>query len=195
MNTEGNMSELNNEWKCPKCGALNTYGNFCGECGEPKAVAASFAPKPAPVPAPEPVASEVPAPAPEPVPQAAPAAASKPKESPKDEKHANILCAISLVCMHGVPALLGALMKLVDAFVYDEDVSMIFSGVMALLVFASWIAAVVLMIYVRVKYRNNVFGKVIMWIYIAETIAAIIATIVLVVACAAFLHECSQGAW
>ena len=47
------------------------------------------------------------------------------------------------------------------------------------------------MIIVRVKYKNNTFGKVIMWIYIILLALGIIAVIILIVTCVNIIRECN----
>ena len=169
------MSEnMNKDWVCSKCGTLNSSGNFCAECGEPKP--APVAPAPAPAPSPAPTASPAP--------------------SKADEKTANLMCTISVVCMYASPILTGIVTRVAEALIYDTDVTNVISSIFAVLTMLAWLTAIVLMIYVRVKYPKNVFGKVIMWIYIGQAILTVILVVVALVACAAFLHECSShGAW
>ena len=55
------------------------------------------------------------------------------------------------------------------------------------------IGAWVTMIIARVKYKESVFAKVLMWVYIGLLIAAVVSTIILVAMCWAFI-ESLQGA-
>ena len=52
------------------------------------------------------------------------------------------------------------------------------------------LAAIGIMIYVRVKYPNNLFGKVIMWIYIVFTILTIIGLVLLIMLCNSMAQSC-----
>ena len=53
----------------------------------------------------------------------------------------------------------------------------------------SSIAGIVIMIIVRIKYPQNTFGKVLMWVYIVEYILLIILGIVIVIACGAAISD------
>ena len=194
------MSENNNEWKCPKCGVMNSYGNFCGECGEPKVIAASFAPKPAAAAA----AAPAPAPAPVPAPVAAPAPSqpsgnnpSANKETPEDKKAAEKLCIISLICMYAGPAVFGAMFYGLEYLgeSLGSEVVQYLSLIPGILYCASWVAAIVLMIMARVKYPKNTFAKVLMWIYIGQAILSVIAVILFVILCAASVSYCVNSGW
>lgn len=55
------------------------------------------------------------------------------------------------------------------------------------------IAGIALLIYVRVKYPGNKFGKVLMWIYIVLAILMIIAIIVIIIACSMAMITCGEG--
>lgn len=178
------MSDMNNnDWVCPKCGTLNNSGNFCVECGEPKpAVPVTPAPQVAPE------TSAAPAPAP------VPSYSQKPKEKPEDEKAATMMCLISVLCMYATPVVTGIVGRLCEALPSQEAAGIV-SMVMVSVAGLSWIASIVLMIIVRVKYRQNLFGKILMWVYIGQLILAIIGCIILFVACAAFVDGCNQGSW
>ena len=88
---------------------------------------------------------------------------------------ANKLCGISLACLVG-PGLLcflfGALLAILPEL--ETLVDLLF-GLLALLDGGGKIASIVLMIYVRVKYPKNKFGKILMWIYILLIILSLLA--------------------
>ena len=91
----------------------------------------------------------------------------------EDDKKANLLCTISLILGFGsgmIYAILSSIFKELEPF---------FSSIYSLCPLAS----LVFMIIARVKYPNNKFAKVLMWIYIILTILGIIAFIVFAVAC------------
>ncbi|MBP5269014.1 MAG: hypothetical protein J6Z29_10710 [Ruminococcus sp.] len=100
------------------------------------------------------------------------------EESPEDKKRANNLCLISLILGHGLSLFSYILTQIIDMHTYS-----IF-GTAGLIAF-------ILMIYVRVKYPKNKFGKVLMILYIVEIIIAIIALIAIIAACASCLNDCS----
>ena len=52
------------------------------------------------------------------------------------------------------------------------------------------LAAIVIMIVVRVKYPKNKFGKVLMWIYIIELILTMLLLLIIIITCAGILHDC-----
>ena len=54
------------------------------------------------------------------------------------------------------------------------------------------IAALVIMIYVRVKYPKNIFGKVLMWVYIALFTMYIIFMVAVIIACGIACAACTE---
>ena len=114
--------------------------------------------------------------------------------SPEDNQKANIMCVISLVCHFIVPFLGSFLLGgMTSSFSEINDVSAgsTITSLLSLIVSCSYLASWVLMIIVRVKYKNNTFGKVIMWIYIILLALGIIAVIILIVTCVNILRECN----
>ena len=113
--------------------------------------------------------------------------------SPEDNHKANILCVISLCCMFGGPLL----SSIVTGFFYGttssetigSQLSSFFYSISGIAHIAAWI----LMIYVRVKYKRNTMGKVLMITYIILLVLAILGIIILVascLACAKDLRDC-----
>lgn len=89
-------------------------------------------------------------------------------------KKANVMSGISLALKYLPSLFIGFFMQFFNLF----SESAVYDGIIALsmlAVIASYIASFVLMIIVRVKYPKNIFGKVIMWIYIGELILGILA--------------------
>lgn len=130
--------------------------------------------------------------------------------TPRDKRNAHILCYISIACAV-LPIIawilceafyMARIATIGPSYTQNEYAGSITSltdvavSVLVLLSGLSSIAALVLMIVVRVKYPSSVFGKVLMWTYIALFAAAmIITTIVLVtcaIACNDALDECSN---
>lgn len=119
---------------------------------------------------------------------------------PEDERKANVFCIASLICVF-LPRVLqflgyllfGTLLQQVgrESVLYDR-----ISGALSAFGILSLIAGIVLVIYVRVKYPKNIFGKVLMWIYIVLAVLILIAFIVMLVACTlacSYLIETCQG--
>ena len=119
---------------------------------------------------------------------------------PEDERKANVFCIASLICVF-LPRVLqflgyllfGTLLQQVgrESVLYDR-----ISGALSALGIVFLIAGIVLVIYVRVKYPKNIFGKVLMWIYIVLAVLILIAFIVMLVACTlacSYLIETCQG--
>ena len=120
--------------------------------------------------------------------------------NPDDERKANVFCIASLICVF-LPRVLqflgyllfGTLLQQVgrESVLYDR-----ISGALSALGILFLIAGIVLVIYVRVKYPKNIFGKVLMWIYIVLAVLILIAFIVMIVACTLacrYLIETCQG--
>ena len=91
----------------------------------------------------------------------------------EDEKNANLLCILSLVFKYAGPVISGVLSVLF------APLGEVFSGLAPL----SGLTGIVLMIVARIKYPSNKFAKVLMWIYIIETILSIVLFIILIAAC------------
>lgn len=122
-------------------------------------------------------------------------------ETPEEKRLGNKWSWISLICFvggflinMGSPVLLGVLdaffnvnNEMNEAIVTLSEVAyLICSGVS----FLASIAALVIMIYVRVKYPQNVFGKVLMWVYIVLFALYIITMAVIIIACGIACGAC-----
>lgn len=96
----------------------------------------------------------------------------------------NILCIASL----GILIFNGVLERIVDAFTHTSILYRVLSTIneMAPLV------AIALVIIVRVKYPDNVFGKVLMWLYIVLFVALVVLLFSTIAACFYGLSNC-QG--
>lgn len=93
-----------------------------------------------------------------------------------------VLCIISLICMFGVPSIGGFLTN----FASSGDISSITDSLnrtYSILTGGSCIAAWVLAIIARVKYKNT-FSKVLIIIYSIVTVLFILAIVLIVMACA-----------
>ena len=97
--------------------------------------------------------------------------------SEKDEHTANMLALFSLIFGFGADLLIGAIgMILPD--LKDLLTNLGIVGGLPLL-------GLILMIVARVKYPQNKFAKVVMWIYIASAILTVLAVIILFATCIA----------
>lgn len=122
-------------------------------------------------------------------------------ETPAEKRLGNKWSWISLICFvggilinMGSPVLLGVFdaffevnNELSEAMVTLVEVAyLICSGVS----FLASVAALVIMIYVRVKYPRNIFGKVLMWVYIVVIALYIITMAVIIIACSIACGSC-----
>ncbi len=127
-------------------------------------------------------------------------------ETPEDKKKGNMWSWISLGCYVSqfvinvaVVILSGALST---TFTEIEELSELTYGLSEIIVtigscvsgLAS-IAALVIMIYVRVKYPKNIFGKVLMWVYIALFIMYIVAMVAIIIACGIACNACMDDCY
>lgn len=107
------------------------------------------------------------------------------EESPEDKKKAHNLCWISLILMYGLSAIRFVLAKIGAArlLLSASDSLDTIAGLTA-------IAAFIIMIIVRVKYPKNVFGKVLMIIYIVQIALAVLGFFLLAAMCGSALRNC-----
>lgn len=102
-----------------------------------------------------------------------------------NDKRANKLCLISLACAVGPWVLWRLLSKLLVSVEGGGAVAILgtLSNIFSALSGIGWLAAIVLMIYVRVKYPKNVFGIILMVLYILIIILVIAFIIFIVTIC------------
>ena len=131
-------------------------------------------------------------------------------ETPEDKKKGNFWSWMSLACFAGgflVDAVMAVFMGVLNSITYNvtstanayevtntaSEALIAIAGCVSMLLA---IAALVIMIYVRVKYPKNVFGKVLMWVYIVLFALYIIAMVAFIIACgmacAACTNECQS---
>lgn len=129
-------------------------------------------------------------------------------ETPEDKAKADKLCKITLLLLFG-PQVISLLAvsgfyalslifgfdtnSFMESYESNNLIGNIFGviyGFISLLGQAAGIGSFITMIYVRVKYPKNTFGKVLMWLYIAFIATAIIALFVIVAACMTALKDC-----
>lgn len=101
------------------------------------------------------------------------------------DKKANILCWISLACLI-VPFILSPIGTKILFTTSNTMLGGVFSfldSVFSIVFVLARILGVVLMIYVRIKYPHNIFGIVLMWIYIIVLVIIILFIIFIMVLC------------
>lgn len=146
---------------CTKCGTeLVSGNNFCTNCGSPISPLGYNAPSTNTV--------------------------IVPSQSVVDDgdNKATIWCVLSLILYFVVPVVFGFFASFLEALAEGLSYIMLFFSL------ASRIAAYVFMIMARVKYPDNKFAKILMWIYIvlfAFTLLLVILIVVFVIALIGFL--------
>ena len=127
-------------------------------------------------------------------------------ETPEDKKKGNFWSWISLACFAGgfvVDALMAVFMGVLNSITYNltstanvsemtnaaSEAFIAIGGSVSILLA---IAALVIMIYVRVKYPKNIFGKVLMWVYIVLFTMYIIFMAVVIIACGIACAACTE---
>lgn len=127
-------------------------------------------------------------------------------ETPEDKKKGNFWSWISLACFAGgfvADALIAVFMGVLNSITYNltstanvsemtnaaSEAFIAIGGCVSILLA---IAALVIMIYVRVKYPKNIFGKVLMWVYIVLFAMYIIFMAVVIIACGIACAACTE---
>ena len=130
----------------------------------------------------------------------------RPQMSPEDRNKANMWCTISLLLtlLPSVATLItGISSGLFEAFLSFDEVEVaneiaslmmniqgLFMGIQGILSTMSSVAAFIIMIYVRCKYPLSTFGKVLMWMYIANIVITLVFTVAIIVACGIACDSC-----
>ena len=112
-------------------------------------------------------------------------------EVPEPKSYEKLLCFLSLGLYVFGPTASGIPMYIVESMNLQSDVSSPIFSVLSSFGSVTYIAAWVLMIIARVKYKKSVFAKVLMWVYIGMLVAAVILVIVLVATCINALNNCN----
>lgn len=125
----------------------------------------------------------------------------RPELSPEDKKQADKLCIISMILMFA-PMVVIFLKNIIlgllfdagkEEFYYNIASSYVLGSILTFLMAGCGIAALVLMILVRVKYPQSVFGKVLMWLYIALAILVVVFIAVTIIACGLAFISCVRN--
>lgn len=125
----------------------------------------------------------------------------RPELSPEDKKQADKLCIISMILMFAPiviifikDIILGVMYDTgTEEFLYNIAGSYVLESTLTFLLIGCGIAALVLMILVRVKYPQSVFGKVLMWLYIVLAILVVVFIAVTIIACGLAFASCVRS--
>lgn len=125
----------------------------------------------------------------------------RPELSPEEKKQANKLCIISMILMFAPiviifikDIILGVMYDTgTEEFLYNIAGSYVLESTLTFLLIGCGIAALVLMILVRVKYPQSVFGKVLMWLYIVLAILVVVFIAVTIIACGLAFASCVRS--
>ena len=128
-------------------------------------------------------------------------------ETPEEKKKGNFWSFMSLICFVSrfivnivIMVLVSGAELMVEAYqdlnritdMISTSSAIIGGGIEILLS----IATLVIIIYVRVKYPKNIFGKVLMWIYIVLFVMYVVIMAAMIIAigiaCGACLDDCSK---
>ncbi len=153
-------------------------------------------PIPEPVPQPEP--TQIPPQYGQPIPPQYQYPAPNPNapETPEEKAKADKICwgvVIANIASIAIGFIIGMIGTLTDTL--DEAHPIMFGiyGLFAVISRLVTPASVIAIIYVRIKYPKNTFGKVLMWIAIIMAILAVIAGIIMIIACLSCINEFSGG--
>lgn len=118
--------------------------------------------------------------------------------TPEENKKANLLCIVSLICeLYAVGYLFsGGLRRIFD--LRTEEISrVIFAAdkVLEIMAGIAFIAGIVILILTRVHYPANKFSKILIWIYVIAILLIIIAFVLFIVACVTACNEIGSGMW
>ena len=101
----------------------------------------------------------------------------------EENKNANILCIISLICTFG----LDIIATLISEFIPSKSTNLIVS-----ILYLGPLAGIVLAIIARVKYPSSKFAKVLLIVYLVLFVGSIIFSIVFMFACAYAFRDCGR---
>ena len=99
-------------------------------------------------------------------------------------KNDTFFCVLSLICMYG----LGTISALLN-WLTDSTFGAMLSGITRLGPLAAW----VLVIYAKIKYKNSKFAKILLIIYIIQLVAVIIFGIFIIVSCLKIANDCGNS--
>ena len=111
----------------------------------------------------------------------------------EDNQKANNLCILSVV-LNFVPFVLIGLFSSIFADTLNREtiISSVIFEIFSLILRVCPVLAFIIMIYVRVKYQKNTFGKVLMIFYIVGIIIGIISFALLLFTCFSEMRKCPR---
>ena len=113
--------------------------------------------------------------------------------TPEENHKANIMCVISLFFGFVIPLFCFGLITFMGEYVeQNAGTDSSFSSVLTMIMSLSYLASWIIMIIVRVKYKANKFGKILMWIHIGILALGVLSIILVIVACFGILSQCSN---
>ena len=104
--------------------------------------------------------------------------------TPEENKRANILCVCSIIMLFIGPAFFMALSEGMGWT--QSDYGYRVNNMLATL---SFMGAWIMVIYVRVRYKANTFGRVLLWVYIMLMITLVVGVILFMAACNAMCRS------
>ena len=104
--------------------------------------------------------------------------------TPEENKRANILCVCSIIMLFIGPAFFMALSEGMGWT--QSDYGYRVNNMLATL---SFMGAWIMVIYVRVRYKANTFGRVLLWVYIMVMITLVVGVILFMAACNAMCRS------
>jgi hypothetical protein len=118
-------------------------------------------------------------------------------ETEEEKRKGNFFSGLSLACTLGGKVLSSIAAAIMNGFNYsseilDNPLTRVIGTLLAGILGLSELAGFILMIYVRVKYPKNTFGKVLMWLYIIWLIMMVIAAILVIATCVMCVNELSS---
>ena len=104
--------------------------------------------------------------------------------SGQSRKRANLICIISS-CLMVAPFFIFFIWAMFhgDNFEFLDNIILSIIGILPL-------ASIVLMVFVRIKYPKNTFGKLLMWVYIALAVIAVLLLVALIAFCYYIIESC-----
>lgn len=104
--------------------------------------------------------------------------------SGQSRKRANLICIISS-CLMVAPFFIFFIWAMFhgDNLEFLDNIILSIIGILPL-------ASIVLMVFVRIKYPKNTFGKLLMWVYIALAVISVLLIVALIAFCYYIIESC-----
>ena len=105
-------------------------------------------------------------------------------EENKNKKMANILCGVSIACT--------CFPGMIESAIENLQIQSAPLALISLLMDVIPVVGIAILVYVRVKYPTNTFGKVLMWLYIIGFIILMVLFATSIIACGIALRSCGS---